>query len=572
MPRDPKDTSASSRERIQRQLAEARDLKEPAYKRSGSGATGAEGKEGKEGPAGSAGPAGEAGESITVSVKKYGAKGDGSTNDTAAIKAAIAALGTQGTLFFPKGVYVINEELLFDLTSSIILRGAGGVTAGNTPASTILFTGEGTGRCISARSSTGFRIYDLGVMYTKAGFTGTVVDFSRLEGKGDTSYAKLDGALIGGQGVRTALGLNLREAQNITTVDSFIMNCDIGVRGQESAGQYSNAIRFINSVFGGHKTISLRNAGEAWACEGCTFIPLNGGIAGAYDYTAGIVGKAVSFSKCWFGDVTAGEGIWIKFNGEGFGFEDNECGGNAASKMLQVSSASSGIDIRGGNKYNTFKTAIELIPGCSRYWVSPAASSVSVTNRVTIDGGATDCGGGVVTDAAPSDLEPGILVPQLDAGISASQAELTLAKEAGYIGRFTVDFPIKAIKVGFLVTTASSVDDPVFVVIYNSKGERIKLSAETKGVLNSEGVKTVTLEVTLSPNNVYYAGLLCKSIGGTAAKVAAINLIKAGMANIFGAGFPTALTGQQNSLTTFPEKFVSVGGVAQVPLLAIRTS
>lgn len=49
MPRDPKDTSVTSNERIQRRLAESKDIGEPAYRRSGSGASGAEGKEGKPG-------------------------------------------------------------------------------------------------------------------------------------------------------------------------------------------------------------------------------------------------------------------------------------------------------------------------------------------------------------------------------------------------------------------------------------------------------------------------------------------------------------------------------------------
>lgn len=49
MPRDPKDTSLSADQRIQRRIAEAADLREPAFLRSGGGATGAEGPEGPAG-------------------------------------------------------------------------------------------------------------------------------------------------------------------------------------------------------------------------------------------------------------------------------------------------------------------------------------------------------------------------------------------------------------------------------------------------------------------------------------------------------------------------------------------
>jgi hypothetical protein len=46
-----------------------------------------------------------------VSVKDFGAKGDGVTNDTAAIQAAITAVFSSGggTVFFPKGVYMVSS-------------------------------------------------------------------------------------------------------------------------------------------------------------------------------------------------------------------------------------------------------------------------------------------------------------------------------------------------------------------------------------------------------------------------------------------------------------------------------
>ena len=49
--------------------------------------------------------------SIYTSVKDFGAKGDGTTDDTAAIKAAIAAAGG-GTAFFPLGTYVVSDTLV----------------------------------------------------------------------------------------------------------------------------------------------------------------------------------------------------------------------------------------------------------------------------------------------------------------------------------------------------------------------------------------------------------------------------------------------------------------------------
>ncbi|RTL39211.1 MAG: hypothetical protein EKK48_19375 [Candidatus Melainabacteria bacterium] len=61
----------------------------------------------------------------TFNVRTYGAKGDGKTNDTAAIKAAITAagIGTGNTVLFPEGDYLYDQELT---VNGIFLRGESG--------------------------------------------------------------------------------------------------------------------------------------------------------------------------------------------------------------------------------------------------------------------------------------------------------------------------------------------------------------------------------------------------------------------------------------------------------------
>lgn len=66
-------------------------------------------------------------------VRAYGAVGDGSTNDTAAILAARAAIVAQwanatyyaGVLYFPPGAYLIDEPLVFQGMYGVTIRGAG---------------------------------------------------------------------------------------------------------------------------------------------------------------------------------------------------------------------------------------------------------------------------------------------------------------------------------------------------------------------------------------------------------------------------------------------------------------
>lgn len=56
---------------------------------------------------------------IYKSVKDYGAKGDGTTDDTAVIRAALSDLGEGETLFFPAGVYIISGKLTLKRNQTI---------------------------------------------------------------------------------------------------------------------------------------------------------------------------------------------------------------------------------------------------------------------------------------------------------------------------------------------------------------------------------------------------------------------------------------------------------------------
>ena len=49
----------------------------------------------------------------TVSVKDFGAVGDGVTDDTAAIQAAYAAMPSRSSLYFPSGTYRTTAQLTF---------------------------------------------------------------------------------------------------------------------------------------------------------------------------------------------------------------------------------------------------------------------------------------------------------------------------------------------------------------------------------------------------------------------------------------------------------------------------
>lgn len=82
-----------------------------------------------------------------VNVRDYGAKGDGSTDDAAAFKAALSAAGPGGRVYVPKsaGAYVIGSTLTFDNGQSII--GSGHANDANYNGTRLQYTG--TGSCLN---------------------------------------------------------------------------------------------------------------------------------------------------------------------------------------------------------------------------------------------------------------------------------------------------------------------------------------------------------------------------------------------------------------------------------------
>ncbi|WP_428566119.1 MAG: glycosyl hydrolase family 28-related protein [Solidesulfovibrio sp. DCME] len=63
----------------------------------------------------------------TLSVRDFGATGDGTTDDTAAFESAMAALASPGVLSVPAGTYRITRSL--SLKSGLVLRGAGAASS-----------------------------------------------------------------------------------------------------------------------------------------------------------------------------------------------------------------------------------------------------------------------------------------------------------------------------------------------------------------------------------------------------------------------------------------------------------
>jgi len=75
-----------------------------------------------------------------INPKNYGATGNGTTDDTAAIKAAIAALTPGASLVFPCGTYLTSSQLFINVTN-VTINGSGCATIRNTGSGTVMVIG-----------------------------------------------------------------------------------------------------------------------------------------------------------------------------------------------------------------------------------------------------------------------------------------------------------------------------------------------------------------------------------------------------------------------------------------------
>lgn len=97
---------------------------------------------------------------LVVSVRDYGAIGDGSTDDTTAVQAAINRAVTRGggIVWFPAGTYLISNVLTItpsDTTLSVSLRGVGKHTS-------VIKSNSATARAIAVTICHGLTIEDIG--------------------------------------------------------------------------------------------------------------------------------------------------------------------------------------------------------------------------------------------------------------------------------------------------------------------------------------------------------------------------------------------------------------------------
>lgn len=304
-------------------------------------------------------------------VKRYGAVGNAVADDTAAIQAAIDALPTAGgVVFFPSGTYLCASSLVISSSKrNVQLVGEGGMSAGASVPSTLLFTGTGSGSFINAQHSTSFRVSDLAVYYNDPAFTGHVIDIRNTSGS-DPAFWRVERCNIGGYtGITagSAIGISLDKAIDGTIEQCHFFKCSFAIKGVSSGSNYSNGIVIRGCVFHTSETAHIRNAAQSWLIQGNVFESLRSGGAGAILNESGVAMQGVTIESNWYGDITAAVGgNQINAQFSGVAILGNYFGANSGVTTILVANSSAGFVIN-GNKFDFGDTGISLGTSCTQY-------------------------------------------------------------------------------------------------------------------------------------------------------------------------------------------------------------
>lgn len=179
-------------------------------------------------------------EGAYVNVLDYGAKGDGSTDDTNAVQAAINAAALGGVVYFPKGEYVVTTLTSSGPNKRFLGTNSGNKsnqTSGSLHSSTIRFT-ETTN---DAFTFTDAGFFSKNVIFENLGFqantAGSVLSFDTF---GEVRFSD---CLVNNLG--TGDGISCVEVYLLSFTDCFITKTD-NIRQAGSAG-----VRLDNSGLGG---------------------------------------------------------------------------------------------------------------------------------------------------------------------------------------------------------------------------------------------------------------------------------------------------------------------------------
>lgn len=288
-----------------------------------------------------------------LNVQWFGARGDGTTDNTTALQAVIDECPDGGCIRIPPGVFAYDGVLEFDERFDVKILGSGGQA--HSPVSRLLHTGDGS-HGILIDNSQSVRFKDVGIQYDNASFAGNLIHVAGSVA--DSAYIDIEHCRLSGTASAKGAAALVR-FQNSIICSVRHSACWYAQRAisRVSSGGYVNVLEIHDVSFNHLVLPPILNPGEMWSIRGCTFEPLDDGSAGAVEHTdLGVYAQGLIYAGNWHGDATTGGAPWVILQALGLALHGNvfgPTGGTTADDYAIGLLASEGVNIM-GNRFNTY--------------------------------------------------------------------------------------------------------------------------------------------------------------------------------------------------------------------------
>ena len=313
----------------------------------------------------------------TVSVKDFGAVGNGTTDDTAAVQAALNYVATvNGTLVFDC-LCACASTLILTGASSVTLKGTAGSIS--TPISGLKYTGTGSGTFLSFTSCENIHLDTIAVTYSSGSFTGTLVAFN------NSARMSLIKSTLSGLGASSAL--YLLDLQACITIEC-IRTRFTGAQKLVNGGTTSTTVGFTNCDFDTYSNTAIYRPTQAWSIVNCAFENRIDTTGRAITTESTDFVRGLTVSGCWMGDATSASAFTWIYLGKilGCNINGNYINGTGSlnSTVLTIAGASSGVVVT-GNYFGSFLYGVNLGSNVTSYTIlanSVTAGCTEVTGIV----------------------------------------------------------------------------------------------------------------------------------------------------------------------------------------------
>jgi hypothetical protein len=253
-----------------------------------------------------------------VSVKDFGAKGDGIADDTGAIQAAInsAVLTGKRRVYVPVGIYNISSAIALSQFKGLELFGECNPSGYSINSCSYLRYTAASGSLISIDSAHGVKISNLFLGYNNAAYTGDLVKTNN-SASFDVTNCEFYQCVFSGESASFMGAASLLRLEK--TIICSVVECWFSLAQKGIViFAYCNIVEFRRNTFIGlvlNSVYQQTGTNESLAFYNNTFEPLISGRASAFSSAASQYSNSFVYQGNWHGDVSVGGGnYWLQGN------------------------------------------------------------------------------------------------------------------------------------------------------------------------------------------------------------------------------------------------------------------